>query len=135
MRKKSRISSRLSFWVVAPLTPEESVAALHRLGAALAHSHDHHGTDRLHDQLNRRIAVAGEVLDAGSELVRVSDPRHGAVVADSQQDFASQRIGQRHNLAGERGRQTLFKLQSRAFTLLEQDLEIGPFHRWKRSLL
>jgi hypothetical protein len=105
------------------LAPKEPVAALHRLGAALADHHDDHGADRLHHQLNRWIAVAGDVLDVGAELVRVPDPRHGAIVPDSQQDLASQRIRQGHKLTGEGRRQALLELQSRAFALLEKDLE------------
>ena len=84
--------------------------------------------DDLYGHLNRRIAVAGDVLNASAQIVRIPNPRHGAIVAHSQQDPAAQSVRQRHHLAAERRRQTLLELQRRAFTFLEQDLKIGLLH-------
>ena len=107
------------------LPPEEAVAALHRLGVALAHVDHEHSVHRLRQHLHRRVAVAGDVLHAGAQGVGVSDPLHGTVVAHAEENLAADGVRQRDDLAGERRRrQGFLELQRRAFALLDEDFEI-----------
>ena len=78
--------------------------------------------------MHRRVAVAGDVLNAGPQLVRVPDTRHCAVVADPEQDLAAEGIRQGHQLAGEGRRQPFLELERRAFAFLDQDIEVGRGH-------
>jgi hypothetical protein len=110
------------------LPPEEAVAALDRLGVALADRHHRDFSDTLQENLDRRVAVAGDVLDAGPQLVRVADPCDRAVVADAEQNLSAQGVGQGHELAGKGGGKALLVFEQSPFAFLEQDLECRWVH-------
>ena len=95
---------------------------------ALADRHHDHLADPLQQDLDRRIAVAGDVLDTGAQLIGIGNPLDGAVVAHPQQNPAPCGVGKGHQFAGEGRGKALLVLQHDAFALLEQDVEIGGFH-------
>src|SRR5215510_5169754 len=78
--------------------------------------------------MHRRVSVAGDVLNAGPQLVRVPNTRHCVVVADPEQDLSAQRVCQRGELTGEGGGETLLILQHGSLTFLEQDIELRRIH-------
>jgi len=82
------------------LSPEITVAALNGLGFTFADRHHDDLADSLQQDLDRRIAVAGDVLDASPQRVGIGNPLNGSVVAHSQQDPAPCCIGKAYQLAG-----------------------------------
>ena len=85
------------------LATEKALAALDWLAVALANVNNDHLADRFNHDVNRRIAVTGNVLYAGAEDVRIRDAHNRAVVTHPEQDPAAECIGEGHQLAGKRG--------------------------------
>ena len=106
------------------LTPEESIAALHGLGVAFANLNHEYLTHRLCQHLHRRIAISGDVLNAGAQSVGVPDPDHDAIIAHSQKDLPSNRVRQGHDFPRQRRRRTFLEFKGRSLTLLDEDCEV-----------
>ncbi len=87
-----------------------------------------HVTYRLRSDLHRRVAVAGSVLDTGAQGVGVLHADNGAVVTHPQKDLAADGVGERHQFACERRRETLLELKRRPFSLLDEDVEVVVSH-------
>ncbi|MDE0670808.1 MAG: hypothetical protein OXH72_03600 [Caldilineaceae bacterium] len=69
-----------------------------------------HWTDRFCMYLNRRIAIAGDVLDTGTQTVGVLYADHGSVIAYAQENSAADGIGKGHKFPRERRRESLLEL-------------------------
>lgn len=111
------------------LTQEEPLSALDRFVLALPNGDHEDAIDGLHQHLHRRVAVAGDVLYLGPQVVRVVDAHHAAVVPNAQQNPASSAIGHGDHFPGKPSRQPLLELQHGAFALLEEDIDVGSFDR------
>lgn len=70
----------IQFLSYSTLSPEKSIAALHRLGIALAHVNDEYPGDRLHKDTHRRVAVTGNILNASPQGVGIPRPDHLAAI-------------------------------------------------------
>jgi len=95
------------------------VAALDGLRVALPHLEHDDLAHRLDQQVDRRIAVAGDVLDARAEVVRV---------AHAEQDSATDGVRHGHQLPREGCGEVLLELQRRAFTLLKENVDVARLH-------
>ena len=84
------------------LTPEETIAALHRLAVTLAHVDCEHTVHWLDQHVHGRVTVAGNVLDAGAKRIGILDADHGTVIAHAEKDPAPDGIGQGHEIPRER---------------------------------
>jgi len=111
-----------------PLPPEEAVAALDRFRTALADVHHHHLTDRLDADFDRRIAVAGDVLDPGPERVAIGDPDHCSVILDPKENLPSHGIGEGCEVSRYGRGQCFLVFQHGAFALMKDDVHVAPLH-------
>ena len=111
------------------LSPEKAIAALHWFGIALPDVDREHVADRLDLHRDRRIAIAGDILDPGAQCVGVPDSGYDAVIPHAEKDLPSDGVGQRDHFACERRREAFLVLQSCAFTLFEEDIEVSLCHR------
>ena len=110
------------------LPREEPVGALDRLVLALPDMDHDDAIDRLHDDLHRRIAVAGEVLDAGAKGVRVLDADDGPGVVHSHEDLPPGRVREARELARQGLGDALLEFDRRALPLTDQEVDIGSGH-------
>ena len=85
-----------------PLAQEEALAALHRLGIAFPYVDCDYSANRFRAHLYRGITVAGDILNAGTQIVGVPGTDHGSVIAHAQKNPAADGIGKRHKFPRER---------------------------------
>ena len=84
------------------LTQEEAITALHRLGGTFSYVDCDYSANRFRAHLYRGITVAGDILNAGTQIVGVPGTDHGSVIAHAQKNLAADGIGKRHKFPRER---------------------------------
>ena len=110
------------------LAPEETIAALDRLGVAFTDVHGENSSNGFNPDLHGRIAIPRDVLDAGAQPIGVLDPADGAVITHAQKNLPADGVRQGDHLPGERRRKVLLELDRRAFALLKQDFKVPRRH-------
>lgn len=85
------------------LPPEETVAALYRLGITFPDRDDHHFAYPLHQHLHGRVAVAADVLNACPLLIGVREAFYRAVVPHPEENLSACGVRHDHQFTGEGG--------------------------------
>ena len=83
----------------------------------------------LHQHLDRRVAVSGNVVYPPAQGIGILNPDYGAIVANAEENFSANRIGEGYDLPGKRGGEPLLEFERSAFSLLNEDGQVCDRHR------
>jgi hypothetical protein len=84
------------------LPPEKSFPTLDRFAFILPDSNHQDLPHRFYQNLHWWIAVAGHVLDLGSQLVTVAHPNNRSIITYSKEDFATSAVREGDQFSDER---------------------------------
>jgi hypothetical protein len=74
-----------------------------------------HGLD---EYLHRRVTIARHILNAGTQVVTVTEPNHHAIITNPKKNLATMTVRKGNQFPDQRSRERLLVLQHGAFTFV-----------------